>query len=126
MRLYLARGGRLLALVQGLIGGRLLQGDQPFYVMVHLVTLHATVRLGSGRGSAEAGKGLPWHDVLGDDYPQYQRTKWYVDQVEEGDLRHRPGHRRLVFRHQGSVQNRQAVLYKGMQSGPRPPVGSPS
>ncbi|KLU86802.1 hypothetical protein MAPG_05811 [Magnaporthiopsis poae ATCC 64411] len=53
-------------------------------VMVHLIKLHATIRLGCGRGGAEAVRGLPWHDVLGDDYPQYRSTEWYIDQVRLG------------------------------------------
>ncbi|KAL8377568.1 hypothetical protein RB595_008311 [Gaeumannomyces hyphopodioides] len=53
------------------------------YVAVLLIRINLTVRLGCGRGTAEVSDGLPWYEILDEDYPQHERTRWYAIQMEK-------------------------------------------
>lgn len=57
------------------------------HITVLFLQIYVTVRVGCVRDAKQAGEGLPWHKILGRDFHQHVKTKWYIQQI----ARDRPG-----------------------------------
>ncbi|EJT72000.1 hypothetical protein GGTG_11250 [Gaeumannomyces tritici R3-111a-1] len=51
-------------------------------VVVNLMPIVLAVRLGCASGADQVAGNLPWDDILGRDWKQYVKTKFYMDQVQ--------------------------------------------